>query len=206
MHTLLGFEMRGGRGIEARKEEQSGAGVQVLTSSVQARGLSSAGSDLRNLVVPTAFFFYWTSSVSWSTFAVLWLQRPALFLSICLYIQLKLIFKNHCFSIVQATHNLGKWENKNKQKINLKILTTHHPVIIIVNIFFQTILSAYYIVFSISCLIVHVWYISNQYHLDGLCTAVFCFAIINNALINLLIHLSLHVSLMVSFISSFIEI
>ena len=58
MHTLLGFEMRGGRGIEARKEEQSGAGVSVLTSSVLARGLSSAGSDLRNLGVLTAFFFY----------------------------------------------------------------------------------------------------------------------------------------------------
>ena len=93
-----------------------------------------------------------------------------------------------------------------KQKINLKTLTTHHPVIIIVNIFFQTILSAYYTVFSISCLIVHVWSISSQYRLDGFCTALFCFAIINNALINLLIHLSLHISLMVSFISSFIEI
>ena len=64
MHTLLGFEMRGGRGIEARKEEQSGAGVSVLTSSVLDRGLSSAGSDPRNLGVLTAFFFYLTSSVS----------------------------------------------------------------------------------------------------------------------------------------------
>jgi len=30
MHTLLGFEMRGERGIEARKEEQSGAGDTSL--------------------------------------------------------------------------------------------------------------------------------------------------------------------------------
>ena len=57
MHMLLGFEMRGGRGIEARKEEQRWAGVSVLTSSVLARGLSSEGSDLRNLGVLTAFFF-----------------------------------------------------------------------------------------------------------------------------------------------------